>query len=193
MSATDSDGFSTNIPLSPVNCRTRRAYSQSMQTALPSKNSNANFALPHVWHFFITALSVRPFSRSDQFGHQGWGKCRNGRPLPRSHRRHARKAAGCACEVSRILPRSPAGLCRLRRFPFRYRPERRGGTEHLQQFQFIERVNHQRTPPVTVNVNASGMPPDQAAGVVERSVRDAMNSVVNGCRGSIPSPAARRH
>ena|GEM_PF-2614641 len=47
--------------------------------------------------------------------------------------------------------------------------------------------------PITVNVDASGMSPEQAASIVRRGVQDAISGAVNGCRGSIPSPEARRN
>jgi len=47
--------------------------------------------------------------------------------------------------------------------------------------------------PITVNVDASGLTTDQAQTMVQRSVQDALTETINGCRGSIPSPAARRN
>jgi phage-related protein len=47
--------------------------------------------------------------------------------------------------------------------------------------------------PINVRVDASGMTPDMASAVVKRGVEDALREAINGSRGSIPSPEARRH
>jgi phage-related protein len=49
------------------------------------------------------------------------------------------------------------------------------------------------TAPINVKVDASGMTPDMASAVVKRGVEDALREAINGSRGSIPSPEARRH
>jgi phage-related protein len=47
--------------------------------------------------------------------------------------------------------------------------------------------------PVSVNVNASGMSPEQAQFAVERGVRDALRSVISGSRGSLYIMEAGAH
>ena len=49
------------------------------------------------------------------------------------------------------------------------------------------------TAPITVNVNASGMTPEQAQSAVQRGVQDALKGAINSSRGNIPSPEARRY
>lgn len=49
------------------------------------------------------------------------------------------------------------------------------------------------TAPINVRVDASGMTPDMASAVVKRGVEDALREAINGSRGGIPSPEARRH
>ncbi|MDR0473583.1 MAG: hypothetical protein LBH43_07935 [Treponema sp.] len=49
------------------------------------------------------------------------------------------------------------------------------------------------TPTINVSVNASGMSPEAASAAVKRGVQDALNDAINGSRGAIPSPEARRN
>jgi hypothetical protein len=47
--------------------------------------------------------------------------------------------------------------------------------------------------PITVTVNASGMSPEQAQAAVQYGVQNALKEAINGSRGTIPSPEARRN
>jgi hypothetical protein len=46
--------------------------------------------------------------------------------------------------------------------------------------------------PITVNVNASGMNPQEAQNAVQRGVEDALKNAINSSRGNIPRPEIER-
>jgi hypothetical protein len=47
--------------------------------------------------------------------------------------------------------------------------------------------------PITVNVNASGMNPQEAQNAVKRGVEDALKDAINSSRGNIPKPEVERY